>query len=173
VKIMASNHIHPRKLYELIRACPTFEARGKAAFQFLSACTASSCAYLFLCREAQLALCESTASAASVPGLAEEAERSWRGDIRNESDRTKTVDIASLAMTQQPIAASIWHSEDGQAFDRSILGVYRSDAWISVGIFMFRPSELSSPQSIRAPHIGAICNALIDAGDVTPGLGAR
>jgi hypothetical protein len=164
----ASAHIHPRKLYELLRACPSAETRAKAAFQFLSGAAGSNHACLFLVRGADLVLVGSSPGTAQVPGMAEEAKRalSAEQETKVEDDRTKTVDIRMLeAMPEAPVSTT-WQSSSGLVFDRSALSLYRDGGWISVGLFMFKPAELTAAKSIRRAHIEALCNAFVDSGDV-------
>jgi hypothetical protein len=163
-----SAHIHPRKLYEMLRACPSHETRLRAAFQFLRGRTESNQSYLFMMNAAELTLVASSPSDAQVPGLAEEAKRAWSGeqDGATDDDRTKTVDIRTMEALQRPAASALWLSPSGSTFDRAFLSLYRDGAWVSVGLFMFKPSELAAPKPIRRAHVEALCNAFIDAGDV-------
>jgi len=163
-----SANIHPRKLYELLCACPSAETRAQAAFQFLSRCTGSSHACLFLVRDGELVLVESSPGSAPVPGIGEEAKRAWRSEQegKTEDDRTKTIDIRMLEDMPELMASRIWQSPNGIAFERSALSLYRAGAWVSVGLFMFKAAELTETTSIRRAHVEALCNALVDAGDV-------
>jgi hypothetical protein len=164
----ASAHIHPRKLYELLRACPSAETRAKAAFQFLAGASGSGHACLFLAGGADLVLVESSPGSAQVPGLAQEAIRALHAeqDMKVEDDRTKTVDIRMLEAIPETPLSTIWHSHSGVAFDRSALSFYRDGRWATVGVFMFKPAELAAAKSIRRAHIEALCNAFVDSGDV-------
>jgi hypothetical protein len=164
----SSAHIHPRKLYEALRACPSPETRRQAAFEFLRGRTGSSQAFLFTVNAGELMLVESSPDCAQVPGLVEEAKRAWTSeqDSTSDDDRTKTVDIRTMEALQRPAASLLWQSPSGTRFDRTFLSLYRDGAWVSVGLFMWKPSELAAPTPIRRAHVEALCNAFIDAGDV-------
>jgi hypothetical protein len=164
----SSVHIHPRKLYEMLRACPSRETRIRTALQFLSSRTESTQTYLFMRNAAELVLVASSPEGTQVPGLAEEAKRAWAGEQEsaNDDDRTKTVDIRTMEALQRPAATPLWQSPSGTTFDRAFLSLYRDGAWVSVGLFMFKPSELAAPKPVRRAHVEALCNAFIDAGDV-------
>ena len=165
----ASVHIHPRRLYELVRACPSPEARIKAAFQFLVGTSQTTQAFLFMARAGELVMVDSVPEQAPLPGLLEEAKRAWRSDqtAQVEDDRTKTMDIRTLEALQQPTANPTWLGPNGVSYEHAFLSLYRDGAWAFIGVFMFKPSELAATPAIRRTHLDALCNAFVDAGDAS------
>ena len=168
----ASVNIHPRKLYEVVRACPSPETRIKAAFQFLVGTSGTSHAAMFMQRGGELVQVASLPDQTQVPGMAEEAKRAWTVELKAQSDddRTKTVDIRALESMPQPAASPTWQAPNGMSFERTFLNVYRDGGMAAVGLFLWKPAELAAMPTIRRAHVDALCNAFVDAGEasVTP-----
>ena len=162
-------NIHPRKLYELVRACPSSQTRIKAAFQFLVNVSRTQQAFLYMQRASEFTLVESSPEQTSVPSMLEEAQRVLRQEqsLQGEDDSTRTLDIRALDVLQQA-PRPVWRGPNGIAYERTVLSVYRDGASIALGVFMWKQPEVESVQPIRQTYLDALCNAFLDAGDAAP-----
>lgn len=102
--------------------------------------------------------------------LMERARALWASDqaSHNEADNTRTVDARqhAAALVESPQ----WQAANGELYEPRVLGTYRDSRWIPVGISVLA-ADAEGARRIRHPHVDAICNALVDAGDIAAGGG--
>jgi hypothetical protein len=159
----------PRKLYEMLRACRSADARVRAALEFLRGSAGSESGFLFQSRDGGLVLAASTRDRPAPPGMLEAVEQVWtvlRDAALNEG-KTAQLSVAEAEAAARSTPSSTWTSLAGESFQRRQLGTHRSHRWIGVGLVMLKQDPGQEPSPIRHTHIAAICDALMDAGDVT------
>jgi hypothetical protein len=164
--------LHPRKLYDMLRACPSADARARAALEFLRASTGAESGFLLQPRNEHLALTASTRDQDPPAGLMAEAERVWTELRATEVDDTKTRDIGEIQATAEQLPSSSWQGPSGDVYERRVLGTHRTQ-WVAVGLVVLKVGAGRTLQPIRHAHVVAIAEALLDAGDVGPRLPAR
>jgi hypothetical protein len=159
---------HPRKLYSMLLEAPSPQARAQAVSDFLCSCVGAEAIHLFLARGDELALVVSSPGETVTPELTSEAKRVWSRDLERQPDdqKTKTLDVSALELMRTAEQTSRWQSPSG-SYERRILGVYRESRWVPVGIAMLKTNSDRALAPIRQAHIESICNALLDAGDVS------
>lgn len=163
----ASKPLHPSKLYKLLRECPDTRARATALLDFLVSSTGARTGYVLFARHGELVVAASS-NQNELPGpLMERARALWQSDqaSHDEADKTRTVDARQLGSTL--VESPTWQTPDGQQHEPRVLGCYRSERWIPIGISVLA-SDGPGSRRIRQPHVDAICNALIDAGETSP-----
>ena len=158
--------LHPRKLYDMLRACTSADARARAALEFLRGSTGAELGFLLQERGARLALTASTRDQAPPPGLVEEAERAWNELRGAQVDDTKTRDIGEIQATGDQLPSSAWQSANGDSYERRVLGTHRTQ-WVAVGLVVLKVGAGRALQPIRHAHVVAICEALLDSGDMS------
>ena len=159
--------IHPRKLYSTLRACPSIEARAHAALEFLCGCTGSPRGLLFAAHGGKLSCLARSPALAPTPELIAEAERIWsrQEDLLLDDSRTRTIDLSARRKPDLDAEAEHFVSASGVVFERRLLATGRAMRFIPVGVVMLE----AAPQieQLRHAYIESICNAFIDAGDVS------
>jgi hypothetical protein len=157
--------LHPRKLYEMIRACPTAKARAQAALEFVRGSTGATKGVLLLAWDGKLMRAASTGDVEAPPGLIEDAMSAWNRelDTPNDDSRSHTMDVSALEAISIP-ANPRWQSASGVEYERRLLSMYRSSRFIPVGMTFLQTER--PLVALRRAHIEALCNALLDAGDV-------
>lgn len=159
--------IHPRKLYSMLRSCPSLEARAHAALEFLCGCTNSPRGILFVIQGEKLSCLAHTASLQSSPDLVAEAERIWsrQEELQPDDSRTRTIDLSARRKPETDAEAEQFVSTSGVSFERRLLATGRAMRFLPIGVVLLE----HTPQidQLRHAYIEAICNAFIDAGDVT------
>jgi hypothetical protein len=164
----------PQKLYKALIACTTAAARASAALEFLRGCTHSMGGYLFLAQGKEAALAASTTGPAPLDMLSE-VRRIWDRELDKQPDDTsaQTLELNVMqAMREDSNEGPLWCSANKELFERRLLSTYRGDCWVPVGIAMLRSNEGRALVPVRQVHLEALCNALLDAGDVTRRLTA-
>ncbi|HKP63688.1 MAG TPA: hypothetical protein VJV78_43435 [Polyangiales bacterium] len=160
---------NPRALYTQLRECSSAQARAEAALEFVRGCTSSEGGCLFLMRGGQLALAANSNGVEATPELLQEASRTWDRELDRhpEDNKTETLELSTIAALHAAAQESpVWRSSNSEAFERRLLSVYRGPNWLPVGLVMLRAREGRALVPIRQVHIEALCNALLDAGDV-------
>jgi hypothetical protein len=159
---------NPRTLYTQLRECTSAEARAQATLEFVRGCTSSEGGCLFLVREGQLALAANSNGLEPTPELLAEALRTWDRELdrQPEDNKTETLELSMIEAMRSAQESPIWLSSKSEAFERRLLSVYRGPNWLPVGLLLLRAREGRSLAPIRQVHVEAMCNALIDSGDV-------
>jgi hypothetical protein len=159
--------LHPRKLYSMLRSCPSLEARAHAALEFLCGCTSSPRGILFVIQGDKLACLARTQSLNASPDLTAEADRIWsrQEELQPDDSRTRTIDLSARRKPETDAEAEQFTSISGIAFERRLLATGRAMRFLPIGVVLLE----QSPQidQLRHAYIESICNAFIDAGDVT------
>jgi hypothetical protein len=168
-KHMAANasSVHPRKLYDMLVACPSPESRARAAFDFMRGRASSDGGFMFLVRSGELQLAASSHQNPPPSDLLEEARRTFRRerDTQPDDSLTRTLDMQAIEAVAAPAENPGWKSETlGVGFEKRVLGTYRGARWLPIGVVFLKASGALVP--IRHVHIEAITNAIIDAGDL-------
>jgi hypothetical protein len=159
----------PQKLYKALIACSSPAARAGAALEFLRSCTHCTGGYLFLARGDEVSLAAST-TGQSPADMLSEVRRIWDRELEKQSDDSsaKTIEINFLhALREGNAEGPLWCSAGKELFERRLLSIYRGESWIPIGIAMLRSIEGRALAPVRQVHLEALCNALLDAGDVT------
>jgi hypothetical protein len=123
-------------------------------------------AYLFLQRAGELILAASTQGEPAPADLIEEAKRTWDRELDRQPDDNKTVEFSSLDALLAAQERPLWRAANDDVFERRLLSLYRGATWLPVGLVMLRTRENQALVPIRQVHIEAVCNALLDSGDV-------
>jgi hypothetical protein len=151
----------------MLRACPSLEARAHAALEFLCSCTGSSRGILFVSQGDKLACLARTPLLNASPDLSAEAERIWsrQEELQPDDSRTRTIDLSARRKPETDAEAEQFVSASGVAFERRLLATGRAMRFVPVGVVLLE----QSPQidQLRHAYIESICNAFIDAGDVS------
>lgn len=151
----------------MLRACPSLEARAHAALEFLCGCTGSQRGILFVAQKDKLACVARTPSLDASAELSAEAERIWsrQEELQPDDSRTRTIDLSARRKPETDAEAEQFVSASGVAFERRLLATGRAMRFIPVGVVLLE----QGPQidQLRHAYIESICNAFIDAGDVT------
>ncbi len=159
--------LHPRKLYTRLRECGSTLARAQAALEFMRTSTTSDAGFLFLPRGGDLILIASAGTIEPTPELLLEAKRTWDRELDRQPDDNKTMELSSVEALRLAHESAVWKSSDGESFERRLLSIYRPSGWTPVGLVLLKSKEIGrSLQPVRQVHIEALCNALLDAGDV-------
>jgi hypothetical protein len=163
------SHIHPRKLYASLRESADPAARASAALEFLRDCAAADSGFLFLVHAKELVLAASTGKSAPPAGLVEQAAKTWvkELDMQPEGGQTRTIDVSQLVAAAVADESPAWKFAPGESFVPRLLSVYRDSRWSPVGLSVLKPRLGQPLLPVRAVHVEAICNAFIDAGDVS------
>ena len=157
---------HPRKLYSTLREASSTQARAQEALDFLRTCTSSDSGFLFVWRGNDLALAASTGGAVPPADVIAEAKRTWDRELDRQPDDNKTLELSTIETLRKTQESPLWKSADGELFERRLLSIYRNTGWTPVGLVMLRAKEGRALVPIRQVHIEALCNALLDSGDV-------
>jgi hypothetical protein len=159
--------LHPRKLYSMLRSCPSLEARAHAALEFLCGCTSSARGILFVVHGGKLSCLARTASLQASPELNDEADRIWsrQEELQPDDSRTRTIDLSARRKPETEAEAEQFVSAAGIRFERRLLATGRAMRFIPVGVVLLEQSP--HIDQLRHAYIESICNAFIDSGDVT------
>jgi hypothetical protein len=156
----------PRNLYQMLRACTSPDARARVALEFLRNGTGSQNGLLFQAKNGRLVVTASTGNHPPPPGMLEDAQRAYdelRSTALDDAQATGTKVSISMAMkAPEPL----WHAPGGVIFERRALGTHRAHQWTLVGVVMLRRNASEALQPIRHTHVAAICEAMVDAGDL-------
>lgn len=156
----------PRELYTQLRECASAPARAQAALEFVRGCTSSDGGFLFLSSAGELQLVASAQGEQSPADLIAEARSTWERELDRQPDDTKTLELSAIEALRASQESPLWRSSNNQVFERRLLSISRSAKWVPVGLVMLRTREGKALVPIRQVHIEALCNALLDSGDV-------
>jgi hypothetical protein len=156
----------PRKLYTQLRECESSQARAQAALEFVRSCTSSDIGHLFLARAGDLVLAASTQGEPPSADLIDEARRTWDRELDRQPEDNKTVEFSSMDALLAAQERPLWRASNQDVFERRLLSLYRGATWLPIGLVMLRTRENQALVPIRQAHIEAVCNALLDSGDV-------
>jgi hypothetical protein len=100
--------------------------------------------------------------------LIAEATRAWNHELDRPADdnSTRTLEIDKIDALRNAEPSATWTSPLGETFERRLLSNYRSGEFTPVGLVMLRVPQGKRLSAIRRAQLEAICNALIDCGDV-------
>jgi hypothetical protein len=161
--------LHPRKLYEMLRACPSAETRAAAALSFVRGCTGAKSGFLLVAREGELVIAARVYEGEVPRGLVEDATRTWSVGPSVQTNVSETLDASALAALDRMKDTPTWVSPSGEAFERRLLAAHRGSRWARAGLLLLKAAPGDTLLPIRHAHIEALCNALIDSGDVAEG----
>ena len=156
--------LHPRKLYSMLSACSSRADRARTAFEFLRGSTAADGGFLFLTNGKELVLAASSEPEPPA-ALLDHVRQAWQKRRDPQTDDSRTLDASELNKLMADENPN-WSDAEGNAFERRLLSTYRGERWVPVGIAMLRAARTRSLMPVRHTHVEAICNALLDAGDV-------
>jgi hypothetical protein len=164
----APKPLQPSKLYTMLRECTDARARAAAVLDFLVRSTGAPAGHLLIARQGELVVAASSIHHELPAQLVERARALWQSDqaSHNEADNTRTVDARQLGSGL--LETEQWQAPNGVHYDPRVLGIYRGSRWNPVAISVLA-ADASGSRRIRQPHVDAICNALIDAGDISNG----
>jgi hypothetical protein len=122
---------------------------------------------LFVIQGEKLACLARTQSLNASPDLAAEADRIWsrQEELQPDDSRTRTIDLSARRKPETDAEAEQFTSISGIVFERRLLATGRAMRFLPIGVVLLE----QSPQidQLRHAYIESICNAFIDAGDVT------
>lgn len=160
--------LHPRKLFEMLCACPSADARARAALEFVRGSTGATAGFLLYHKNGELVLAASTRDQPPSPALIAEAQRLWSEHLQPPTDDKATREIHDALTATQPVEPrTSWTGPQGERFERRILSTNRP-RWALVGLVMLRVADGRTLLPIRHAHIEAICEAVLRAGDAVP-----
>lgn len=161
----APKPLHPSKLYTKLRECTDARSRAAAVLEFLVTSTGALGGYVLLARQGELVVAAASSAKELPAPLMTRARELWGKDqaTHSEADNTRTVDSRQLGSTL--LESQRWQGPDGEQYEPRVLGIYRGSRWVPVGISVLQ-IDADDPRRIRQPHVDAICNALLDAGDI-------
>lgn len=159
--------IHPRKLYAMLRACPSRQDRARAALDFMINCTAAASGFLMVRNAEELVMAAESPNLSVPPVLLAEVKRAWERELETPHDdsKTKTIDVTAIKVPSRSTKTPLWRSPEGQTFEHRVLSTYRGRHWVPVGIAVFEPERETN--LLRQAHVESVCNAFIDAGDIS------
>jgi hypothetical protein len=159
--------LHPRKLYAQIRECASASDRAHAVLECLSGATGARSGFLLLFADRQLEVAAATAGGAPPAGLMEEARRAWSEQSTSVRSDNTTMDVRGHMQHLTPTEQALpWTDPQGGAYVARILAVHRDSQFIQVGVAMLKLDAGRPLAALRRTHVEALCNALLDAGDV-------
>lgn len=162
--MQAQKMMQPRKLYAQLRACADARARASAVLEFMQGATGGTEGYVLIASRGELVVAASSKSQELPPALMERVRTLWASetDAHSENDMTHTVDSRLLGAAL--VESLQWRAGD-QTYEPRVLGIYRGSRWHPVGVVVLAVAT-EGLRSIRHAYIDAICNALIDSGDL-------
>lgn len=159
---------HPQKLYAALRAMTSADARARAVFEFVCASTGAESGFLFLARGHDLECVVSSRAAAPTPELLAEVTSAWNRELDRQPDdnMNKTLDVNTIEALRKARQPATPANTQATGFERRMLSIYRGARWVPVGVAVLKAREVRPLTPIRQVHVAAVCNALLDAGDV-------
>jgi hypothetical protein len=151
----------------MICACSSPETRAQAVLESLRGCSGAAAGFLFFARNQQLVLAASTDHRAPPAGLADEAMRIWKEQPETPSSDSTIIESPhkmKYAVASEHTAS--WMSATGVTFGHRLLSVHRNSRWLPIGIAMLEVSASAALLPVYRTHVDALCNALVDSGDV-------
>jgi hypothetical protein len=136
------------------------------ALGFLRNGAGSQNGFLFQPNDGQLVLTASTNNHPAPPGMLEDAQRAFAELSNSALDDMQATGVRISSSTAMSAPEPLWHAPDGVIFERRGLGMHRSHQWTLIGLVMLRRDAGEPLQPIRHTYVSAICEAMIDAGDL-------
>jgi hypothetical protein len=157
--------MNPGKLQALLRDAADARVRASSVLSFLIDTTSARAGYLLLARNGELVVAASSNQQEPPEPLMERARALWASDqaSHGEGENTRTVDARQLGATL--VDPAQWQAQDGERYAARVLGIYRGSRWTPVGVCLLA-AEAKHTSQIRHAYVDAICNALLDVGDV-------
>jgi hypothetical protein len=158
---------HPRKLYSILQAFPSAEARANAVLEFMRLASGARAGFLLLWRDERLVVVAGSPTAEPPPGLLEAAQRAWdERPTTLRSDNT-TVDLRGhlKGFPAEPDEPP-WSSGGGASFTHRVLTIHRDSCWVPLGIAMLELDAAHRLTPLRRAHVESMGEALFDSGDV-------
>jgi hypothetical protein len=158
---------HPRKLYSILQACPSADARAKAVLEFMRLASGARAGYLLLWRDERLVVVAGSPTAEPPAGLLDAAQRAWSERPLALRSDTTTVDLRGhlKGLAEEPVE-SPWESGGGASFAHRVLTIHRDSRWLPLGIAMLELEAAQRLAPLRRAHVESMGDALFDAGDV-------
>jgi hypothetical protein len=158
---------HPRKLYSILHACPSAEARAKAVLEFMRAASGARAGFLMLWRDERLVVVASSPSAEPPAGLLDAAQHAWneRPTIWQSDNTTLDLRGHMKALAADPVEQP-WISRGGASFAHRMLTIHRDSRWLPLGIAMLELDTAQRLAPLRRAHVESMGDALFDSGDV-------
>jgi hypothetical protein len=162
--------LKPTQLQKKLIACAGPKERAAEVLSFLVSSAGARAGYVLLSRNGELVLAASSDQRELPAQLMERARALWASDqaSHSEADNTRTLDARQLGSTQ--LESQDWQAPDGERYLPRVLGIYRNSRWVPVGIAVLAADE-NGPRRIRHAYVDAICNALLESGDVVDSAG--
>jgi hypothetical protein len=163
-----NQHLDPRRLYVTLRDQASAPERARSVLDFLASASGAEGGYLFLAHDGGLQLRSSSLPSNAPADLVAEATRAWNHELDRPTDdnATRTLEIDKIDALRGAEPSTTWMSPLGETFERRLLSNYRSGEFTPVGLVMLRVPKDRRLSAIRRAQLEAICNALIDCGDV-------
>jgi hypothetical protein len=158
---------HPQRLYAALRAQASPELRARAVFEFLCTLTGAERGFLFLSQGLELVCAASSPGAALSAAVRRQLDAVWQHELDREPDdgSLETLDVKTIEALRKS-KPELTSNTLGGVYQRRMLSTYRGPRWLPVGIALLKARDTRELTPIRQVHVAAICNALIDAGDV-------
>jgi hypothetical protein len=122
---------------------------------------------MFLARNDQLMLVAQLGDVAPPAGLSDAADQLWKEQPKTSSGAKTIVEMASKLKPQTHVdQPPRWTIEGGACFEARLLSMHSNLLWLPLGIAMLEVAQSGQLLPIHHAHIEAICNALLDSGDV-------
>jgi hypothetical protein len=159
---------HPRKLYSLLQACPSAEARASAVLEFMRQASGARSGFLLLWRDDRLVMVAGSPTAEPPPGLLEAAQRAWDERPTTMRSDTTTVDLRGhlKGLSAADPVEPPWTSAGGARFTHRVLTIHRDSCWLPLGVAMLELDLAQRLAPLRRAHVESMGDALFDAGDV-------
>jgi len=159
---------HPRKLYSILQACPSAEARAKAVIEFMRLASGARAGFLLLWRDERLIIAAASPVAEPPAGLLEAAQCAWSERPLALRSDTTTVDLRGhmKGLAAAEPVESPWQSGGGASFAHRVLTIHRDSSWLPLGIAMLELDTAHRLAPLRRAHVESMGDALFDAGDV-------
>ena len=158
--------MHPRKLYTSLCECADARERATSGLAFMREACGAEEGFLLLWRGGELVLAASSTGHDAPSAIMARAREQWdwESDTQRDCDATLTIDASKLVSVPE---TPRWEGAHGERYEPRFLGIYRDSAWVPVGMAVLRISQSGPLQPIRRAYIDAICNAMLDSGDVS------
>lgn len=158
---------HPRKLYSILQACPSAEARAKAVLEFMRAASGARAGFLLLWRDERLVVAAGMPTAEPPPGLLDAAQHAWNERPTTLRSDNTTLDLRGhmKGLNADPVEPP-WISRGGASFAHRVLTIHRDSRWLPLGVAMLELDSAHQLAPLRRAHVESMGDALFDSGDV-------
>lgn len=158
---------HPRKLYSILQACPSADARAKAVLEFLRVASGARSGFLLLWRDDRLVVAAGSPTTQLPAGLLEAAQQAWSERPTTLRSDNTTIDLRGhmKGLIAEP-DDSPWTNGSGASFAHRVLTIHRDSRWLPLGIAMLELDPAHRLAPLRRAHVESMGDALFDSGDV-------